>query len=224
MSWREWQGITVSSSRRGTAAAAAPTVSSGTMRAVLGIPGGGRRHEHATCVVRSRITVRRTGPAGLPPGTGSIHARLGVRCQVTQLRDSRAHESGAAGTDSTAETGERPSTAVPRRRTAPGPTGCGGHTARRPAGVGAVPGQRGGRPYRADVRVRGAVRGGLCVLARPPVRPPSSSHVRRRAAHARREAAALLPGPAAVREVLPGKSTTSLAFHFAVGCGERQNR
>ena len=69
---------------------------SGTAR----VPGGGLKRGPAGHFGRGRITNRRAGPAGLPPGTGSIHTCLGARCQVTRLRDGRAARgSGADLTD-----------------------------------------------------------------------------------------------------------------------------
>ena len=50
--------------------------------AVPGVPDGGHRRGPAAPFARGRITGRRAGPAGLPPGTGSMHARLGAGCQV----------------------------------------------------------------------------------------------------------------------------------------------
>ena len=47
-----------------------------------GVPGGGPRRGPAAHFGRGRITDRRAGPAGLPPGIASIHARLGAGCQV----------------------------------------------------------------------------------------------------------------------------------------------
>lgn len=45
------------------------------------VPGSGRRRGPARAG-RARIPSRRAGPAGLPPGTSSIHARLGASGQV----------------------------------------------------------------------------------------------------------------------------------------------
>ncbi len=47
-----------------------------------GVPGGGPRRGPAAHFGRGRITDRRAGSAGLPPGTASIHTRLGTGCQV----------------------------------------------------------------------------------------------------------------------------------------------
>ena len=58
------------------------------------VPGGGRRRGPAAPFARDRIAGRRAGPAGLPPGTGSIHACLGAGCQVTRLGAGRADGRG----------------------------------------------------------------------------------------------------------------------------------
>ena len=63
---------------------------SGTAR----VPDGGLTRGPAALFGRGRITNQRAGPAGLPPGTGSIHACLGARCQVTRLRGGRAAARG----------------------------------------------------------------------------------------------------------------------------------
>jgi hypothetical protein len=52
----------------------------GTARA----PGGGLRRGSAALLTDCPVEGRWTDPAGLPPGTGSIHAHLGANCQVRQ--------------------------------------------------------------------------------------------------------------------------------------------
>jgi hypothetical protein len=62
-----------------------PRAAAGGMRraaAVPGVPDGGLRRGPAASFARGRITGRRAGLAGLPPGTGSMHARLGAGRQV----------------------------------------------------------------------------------------------------------------------------------------------
>ena len=85
------------------------------------VPGGGRRRGPASPFARDRIAGRRAGPAGLPPGTGSIHACLGAGCQVTRLGAGRADGRGRRRHTGWQRTGARV---------------CGGHTARRATGRG----------------------------------------------------------------------------------------
>ena len=85
------------------------------------VPGGGRRRGPAAPFARDRIAGRRAGPAGLPPGIGSIHACLGAGCQVTRLGAGRADGRGRRRHTGWQRTGARV---------------CGGHTARRATGRG----------------------------------------------------------------------------------------
>lgn len=95
------------------------------------IPGGGRRRGPAARCDSGRMSGRRAGPAGLPPGTGSIHARLRAHCQVLRGRVAvRAERAGLDGQPGA----ERRSSPTAQRR-------AGGHRAScgpgRTAGTGA---------------------------------------------------------------------------------------
>ena len=119
------------------------------------VPGGGRRRAPAAWPAPGRPGGR-AGPAGLPPGTGSIHARLGAGCQVRQ--HAPVAQMGAASDGIRAGSEPEPGSVAATRPVGP-PAGAGTRAARCAAVRGGRARSRGGFTRRPTRRGRHAVRG-----------------------------------------------------------------